>query len=88
MRVGREIEYIDTNRLRGEENGAKVIIYNVYSGEMRVGGYNRVEEGIDGGKSGCVGPYIVCYVYLVSAYRPSISLASSLVSLWGSWRGV
>ncbi len=65
--------HIDTNRLRGGENGAKVIIYNVYSSEVRVGGDNRVEEGIAGGKGGCVGPYIVFYVYLVSVYRPSHS---------------
>ena len=32
-----------------------------------------MEEGIDGGKSGCVGPYIILYVYLVSPYRPSHS---------------
>jgi hypothetical protein len=32
-----------------------------------------VEEGIDGGKGGCVGPDIILYVYLVSPYRPSHS---------------
>ena len=30
-------------------------------------GDNGVEESIDGGKGGCVGPYIVFYVYLVSS---------------------
>jgi hypothetical protein len=46
---------------------------------VRAGGYNRVEEGIDGGKGGCVGAYIVLYVYLVSAYRPSYSPISQSV---------
>ena len=32
-----------------------------------------MEEGIDGGKGGGVGAYIVVYIYLVSAYRPSHS---------------
>ena len=32
-----------------------------------------MEEGIDGGKGGCVGPDIILYVYLVSPYRPSHS---------------
>ena len=40
---------------------------------MRVGGDNGVEEGIDGGKGSGVGAYIVLYIYLVSAYRPSNS---------------
>ncbi len=30
-----------------------------------------MEEGIDGGKGGGVGAYIILYIYLVSAYRPS-----------------
>ncbi len=29
-----------------------------------------MEEGVDGGKGGCIGAYIVLYVYLVSAYSP------------------
>ena len=35
-----------------------------------------MEEGIDGGKGGCVGPDIILYVYLVSPYRPSHSSLS------------
>ncbi len=75
MRVRREIEDISIQTDSGEGRiiSAKVIIYNIYSGEVRVGGYNGVEEGIDGGKGGGVGPYIVFYVYFVSAYRPSHS---------------
>ncbi len=34
---------------------------------------NEMEEGVDGGKGGCVGPYIIAYNYLVSPYRPSYS---------------
>ena len=36
-----------------------------------MGGYNGVEESIDGGKGSGVGAYIVLYVYLVSSYCPS-----------------
>ncbi len=32
-----------------------------------------MEEGIDCGKGGGVGAYVVVYIYLVSAYRPSHS---------------
>ncbi len=65
--------HINTDRIRGGENSAQVIIYNICSGQVRVSGDNGVEESIDGGKGGCVGPYIVFYVYLVSSYRPSHS---------------
>jgi hypothetical protein len=51
----------------------RVIVYNIYGGEVRVGGNNGVEEGIDGVKGGGVGAYIILYIYLVSAYRPSNS---------------
>ena len=44
-------------------------------------GDNRVEEGIDGGKGGCVGPYFIVYVYLVSVYRPSHSPLSQSIHL-------
>ncbi len=57
---------VDADRLRGGENSPKVIIYNVYNGKVRVSGDNRVEEGIDGGKGGCVGPYFIVYIYFVS----------------------
>ena len=46
---------------------------------MRAGGDYRVEEGVDGGKGGCIGAYIVLYVYLVSSYRPSHSSLSQSV---------
>ena len=68
--------HIDANRLRGGKNGAKVVLDYVDGGEVGAGGDNRVEEGIDGGKGGCVGPDIILYVYLVSPYRPSHSSLS------------
>jgi hypothetical protein len=46
---------IDADRLRGGKNSAKVIVYYIYGGEVRVGGDNGVEEGIDGGKDSGVG---------------------------------
>ena len=64
---------VNAYRLRGGKGRAKVIIDYVDGGEVRMGGDNRVEEGVDGGKGGCVGPYIVINVYPVSAYRPSYS---------------
>ena len=68
--------HIDADRLRGGKNGAKVVVDYVDGGEVGAGGDNRVEEGIDGGKGGCVGPDIILYVYLVSPYRPSHSSLS------------
>ena len=38
-----------------------------------------MEEGVDGGKGGCICAYLVFYVYLVSAYRPSHSPLSQSV---------
>ena len=35
-----------------------------------------MEEGVDGGKGGGIGAYIVLYVYLISAYSPSHSSLS------------
>ncbi len=35
-----------------------------------MGGDDRVEESVDGGKGGCVGPYLIVYIYSVSFYRP------------------
>jgi hypothetical protein len=32
-----------------------------------------VEQGVDSGKSGCISPYLIVYLYSVSAYRPSHS---------------
>ena len=68
--------HIDADRLRGGKNGAKVVVDYVDGGEVGAGGDNRVEEGIDGGKGGCVGPYLIAYNYLVSPYRPSHSSLS------------
>ena len=67
---------IDADRLRGRKGSTKVVVDYVDGGEVGAGGDNRVEEGVDGGKGGCVGSYIVLYVYLVSSYRPSHSSLS------------
>jgi hypothetical protein len=71
-----DARHIDADRLRGGKNGAKVVVDYVDGGEVGAGGDNRVEEGIDGGKGGCVGSYVIVYVYLVSSYRPSHSSLS------------
>ncbi len=34
---------------------------------------NGVEERIECGEGGCVGPYLIVYVYPISSYRPSHS---------------
>jgi len=90
---------INSDRLRGGKNSTKVIIYNINSGQEGVGRNNRVEESIDSGKGGCVGPYVVVYLYPVSAYGPShSSLPQSIylvplllhhpleIGMWGSSR--
>jgi hypothetical protein len=64
---------INSDRLRGGKNSTKVIIYNINSGQEGVGRNNRVDESIDSGKGGCVGPYVVIYLYPVSSYGPSHS---------------
>jgi hypothetical protein len=64
---------INADRLRGGKSGDEVIVYDIYDGEVRVGGDDVVEEGIDGGKGSGVGAYIVLYIYFISAYRPSNS---------------
>ncbi len=58
MRVGREMEdtYINADKLRRGKNGTKVIIDNVDGGHEGVGGYSGMEENVDSGKGGCVGP--------------------------------
>ncbi len=65
--------HINADRLRRGKNGTKVVIDNVDGGHdhKRVGGDNGMEESVDSGKGGCVGPYFIIYVYLVSSYRPS-----------------
>jgi hypothetical protein len=64
---------INSDRLRGGKKSTKVIIYNINSGQEGVGRNNRVEESVDSGEGGCVGPYVVVYLYPVSAYGPSHS---------------
>jgi hypothetical protein len=64
---------INSDRLRGGKKSTKVIIDYINSGKERVGRNNRVEESVDSGKGGCVGPYVVVYLYPVSAYGPSHS---------------
>ncbi len=46
-----------------------------------MGGDNGTEESVDSGKGGCVGPYFIIHVYLVSSYRPSHSLLSKSRSI-------
>jgi hypothetical protein len=43
---------VDADRLRGGENSTKVIVHNVYGGEIRMSGDNGVEKGIDGAWEG------------------------------------
>ncbi len=71
MGVAGDEGHIDADRLRREKDSAKVVVDNVDSGEVRVSGDNRVKQSIDSGEGGCVGAYIVLYVYLVSLYRQS-----------------
>ena len=73
--------HIDADRLRGGKSGAKIVVDDVDGGEVGAGGDNRVEEGVDGGKGGCIGSYITLYVYLVSSYRPSHSPLSKSMHL-------
>ncbi len=76
MRVGREMDdgrHIDSDRFRGGKNGTKIIIDNVDGGHEGVGGDNGMEESVDSGKGGCVGPYFVVYLYSVSSYCSSHS---------------
>ncbi len=46
-----------------------------------MGGNNRMEESVDGGKGGCVGPDFIVYDYPVSSYRPPHSPFSQSVYL-------
>ncbi len=61
------------DRLRRGKNGTKIVIDNVDGGHEGVGGDNGMDENVDSGKGGCVGPYFIIYVYLVSSYRPAHS---------------
>jgi hypothetical protein len=73
--------HINADRLRRGKNGTKVVIDNVDGGHEGVGGDNGMEESVDSGKGGCVGPYFIIYVYLVSSYRPCHSPLSKSMHL-------
>ncbi len=62
--------HINADRLRRGKNGTKVIINNVDGGHEGMSRDNGMEESVDSGKGGCVGPYFVVYFYSVSSYRP------------------
>ncbi len=42
---------------------------------------NGMEESVDSGKGGCVGPYFAVYFYSVSSYRPPHSPVSQSIHL-------
>ncbi len=67
----RDERHIDSDRFRGVKNGTKIIIDNV----------DGMEESVDSGKGGCVGPYFVVYLYSVSSYCPSHSSLPQSVHL-------
>ncbi len=59
--------------LRREKGSAKIVIDYVDGGHEGMSGDNGMEEGVDGGKGSCVGPYCIPCNYLVSPYSPSYS---------------
>jgi hypothetical protein len=63
--------HINTDRLRRGKKDTKVVIDNFDGGHEGVSGDNGVKESIDGGKSGCVGPDFILYVYPVSPLSPT-----------------
>ena len=65
--------HINSDRFRRGKSSAKIVIDYVDGGHERMSGDNGMEEGVDGGKGGCVGPYLIAYNDLVSPYRPSYS---------------
>ena len=65
--------HVNADRFRRGKSSAKIVIDYVDGGHERMSGDNGMEEGVDGGKGGCVGPYLIAYNYLVSPYRPSYS---------------
>jgi hypothetical protein len=74
--------HINADRLRRGKNGTKVLVIdNFDGGHEEVGGDNGMEESVDSGKGGCVGPYFIIDVYLVSYYRPSHSPLSKSMHL-------
>ena len=50
-----------------------MVIDNVDGGHEGVGRDNGMKESFDCGKGGCVGAYVVVYLYSVSSYSPSDS---------------
>ena len=71
--------HINADRFRRGKNGTKVIIDNVDGGHEGVGGDNGMKKSVDSGKGGCVCPYFIVYVYLVSPYSPSHSPLSKSI---------
>ncbi len=69
----RDRRHINADRLRGGQNGTKVISDNVDGGHEGVGGDNGMEESVYSGKGGCVSPDFIVYIYFVSPYSPSHS---------------
>jgi hypothetical protein len=65
--------HVNSDRFRRGKSSAKIVIDYVDGGHEGMSGDNGMEEGVDGGKGGCVGPYLIAYNYLVSPYRPSYS---------------
>ena len=77
----RDGRHIDTDRFRGGKNGTKVVIDNVDGGHEGVGRDNGMKKSVDCGKGGCVGAYVVVYLYSVSSYSPSHSSLPQSVHL-------
>ena len=73
--------HINADRLRRGKNGTKVVIDNVDGGHEGVGGDNGMKKSVDSGKGGCVGPYLIVYLYSVSSYSPSHSSLPQSVHL-------
>jgi hypothetical protein len=65
--------HLNADRLRRGKSSAKIVIDYVVSGD------DGMEEGVDGGKGGCVGPDSISYNDLVAPYRSShFSLSQSV----------
>ena len=71
--------HINADRLRRGKNGTKVVIDNVDGGHEGVGGDNGMKKSVDSGEGGCVCPYFIVYVYLISPYSPSHSPLSKSI---------
>ncbi len=62
----RDGRHINSDRFRGGKSGTKIIIDNVDGSHEGVGGDDGMKKSVDSGKGGCVGPYVVVYLYSVS----------------------